>query len=335
MVTVRQFSRGVGRTLRAMEREAQRAHRQQLLHEKAVAKQALLDASSEAVAGYENLLKLLTGCHRVTFSRLDWTATANAALPEDPSYNDFRERRAGAILAAYQPGWLAKTLGLAEKRQSKLRSAVNRARADDAEDHRIATATATKRRQEIEVAQDVLALKSHKLLEAVKEHAKLDEAAIEAVNILAVDGRVIVFVDAFELENMPTQSVSLLQSGKASFKSLPSSKILEIHRDNICSSAIRIASEFLRVLPIDAVEVVMQPDLLDRASGHITAQPVLYARITAQALAVVNLTMADATPLAERLGARFDWNRKDGFRPLDLSPFDLPVHPFVPSPTSP
>ena len=67
----------------------------------------------------------------------------------------------------------------------------------------------------------------------------------------------------------------------------------------------------------------MQVDLLDRASGHITPQPVLYARITAQALQTVNLQQAEATPLAERLGALFSWTRKEGFRPLDMASLDI------------
>lgn len=325
MVTVRQFGRGVSRTLRAMERDAKRAQRRGLLHEKAMARQALLDASANAAETYERLLDILTRCHRMTLSRIDWTAVANAPSPEDPPHDDFRERQAAGALAAYQPGWFARTFGLAEGRRKQLAAAVARAHSEDAEDHRAACEAAAQRRTEVEQARAVVNLRSQALLDAISAHANLDEAAIEAVNILAVDGRVIVVVDALELEDMPTQSVSLLQSGKASYKQLSAGRVLELHRDNICSSAVRIAAEFLRVLPIDAVEVIMQPDLLDRATGHITPQPVFYARITAQALATVNLQMADAAPLAERLGAHFDWSRKDGFRAISLEPFGLPL----------
>jgi hypothetical protein len=125
--------------------------------------------------------------------------------------------------------------------------------------------------------------------------------------------------------------VSLLKSGKASFKELSPGRILELHRDNICSSAVRIAAEFLRVMPLDAVEVIMETDLLDRATGHIEPHPVLYARVTAQALGMVNLKMADPGPLAERLGAYMDWNRKDGFRPIDLTVHHLPQELFAPA----
>lgn len=324
MVTVRQFSRGVGRTLRAMERDARRAQRQQLLDQKAAARQAMLDAAAGAADAYERLINLLTGCHRVTFNRMDWASTAEAPLPADPQYNDAREKAAADALEAYVPGALARTLGLAEGRRAKLRAGVVKARADDAEDYRNACEAIALRRDEIALARDVVGLKSKALLAAVSAHAQFDDTAIEGVNILAIDGRVIVVVDAFELEDMPTHSVTLLQSGKMSRKLLSAGKLLELYRDNICSAAVRVAAEFLRVLPIEAVEVLMQPDLLDRGSGHIAPQPVLYARITAQALQSVNLTMAEPAPLAERLGAHFDWSRREGFRPLRIDTFDLP-----------
>lgn len=312
-----------------MERDAQRARRQQLLHEKALARQSMLDAAADAAEAHEHLLDLLTGCHRVSFQRMTWSLLAAETPPQDPAHSDAREAVAQKALSAYAPGWFARTFGLAEGRRRTLRAAVDAARAADADAHGRACEEAARRRDEILLARDIVALKSGAMLDAVSAHAKLDEAAIEAVNVLALDGRVIVVVDALELEDMPSHSVSLLQSGKMSRKPLAPGKILELHRDNICAAAVRVAAEFLRVLPVEAVEVLMETDLLDRGSGHIVAQPVLYARVTAQALASVNLALADPTPLAERLGAHFDWSRRDGFRPLNLGAFDLPHQLFA------
>jgi hypothetical protein len=325
VVTVRQFSRGVGRTVRALDREAARQQRQRQLHENASLRQAALDASHNAASTHERFVELLTGCHRVQFYRRDWEADANAMPPEDPPYNDVRERAAAAALAAYQPSWFTKATGGGDKQKVKLASAIASARREDEEAYRKACQKASERRDEIALSKAVLALKSDALLAAVNQHSKLSEVAVEGVNILAIDGRVIVVVDGLDLEDMPTQSVSLLQSGKASVKPLAASKVLEMHRDNICSSAVRVAVELLVVVPADAVEVVMQTDLLDRATGHIMSEPVLYVRVTAQALQSVNLKLAEPAMLAERLGAHYNWNRKSGFSPLNLGVFDLPL----------
>ena len=325
VVTVRQFSRGVGRTMRAIDRENARQHRQRQLYEKASLKQAALDASHNAASTYERFVDLLTGGHRVQFERREWAEIANATPPEDPPYEDARERAAAAALAAYQPGWFAKVVGSGEKQRAKLGAAVPKARQEDEASHLIACQRAAERRDEIAVSQAVLALQSKALLAAVNDHSDLSEVAIEGVNILAIDGRVIVVVDGLDIEDMPTQSVSLLQSGKASVKPIPAAKISEMHRDNICSSAVRVAVELLRAIPADAVEVVMETDLLDRSTGHISPEPVLYARVTAQALQSVNLKLADPALLAERLGAHHNWTRKTGFSPLNLGAFDLPL----------
>jgi hypothetical protein len=135
--------------------------------------------------------------------------------------------------------------------------------------------------------------------------------------------------DGLDLEDMPDQAVTLLQSGKASIKALPKSRVLELHRLNICSSAVRVALEFLNALPLDAVEVVMQTDVLDRATGHIQAQPVLYVRVTAQAIASVNLALAEADALIDRLGGHYEWKKGEGFRPLNLTPFAIPTERTV------
>lgn len=214
---------------------------------------------------------------------------------------------------------------MAKGQRAKLASAVTRARAADIAEFETRCAEVAARREEIAFARSLMQLKSQALVTAIDKHADLAEAPVETINVLAIDGRIIAVVNALETEDMPRQSVSLLQSGKASFKALTTARIQDLHRDNICSAAVRVAAEFLRVLPVDEVEVLMEVDLLDRGSGHIMPQPVLYARITAQALQAVNLTLADPAPLAERLGAHFDWVRKEGFRPLDLAPFNLPA----------
>lgn len=331
MVTVRQFSRGVGRTLRAMEREAQRQQRQQFIYQKALEKQATLNAAADAAAAYERLVSLLTQSHQTPFVRRDWSA-AEVDPPPDPVRQDAMERKAAAALAAYSPGWIARTFGIAKRERARLAAAVERGRLEDAKAHGERVAQVARRRDEIDLAKAVKGLQAKAMLAAVNQHANFNDAAIEYVNLLAKDGRVIAVVDAFELEDMPTHSVSLLQSGKASRKPLPAGKLMELHRDSVCSSAIRVAAELLCILPLDAVEVVMETDLLDRGSGHIRAQPVLYLRATAQALGAVNLKLADATPLAERLGAHFDWTRKEGMRPINLGPFELPQELFEEEP---
>lgn len=324
MVTVRQFSRGVSRTMRAIEQETRRARRQQQLHQQALMRQTLLDSSAEAFCAYESLIEHLTRCHQFRFSRRDWAVQAALPEPSIPIISHEREKSAATMEAQYEPNWLDNLFGSAKRKRASLREAIAQARKEDAMAYTAACERFSATLSEITFAKSILSLDATALIEAVRKHTNLDHSPIESLSIHAVKGRVIALVDALEIEDMPTESVSLLKSGKASYKNLTQRKILELHRDNICSSAIRVAAEFLSALPVDAVEVVIQIDLLDPGTGYIDPQPVLYARITAQALQAINLQMADAAAVADRLGAKFSWHWKNGFRPLNLTEFDLP-----------
>src|SRR3546814_8783265 len=70
--------------------------------------------------------------------------------------------------------------------------------------------------------------------------------SVEGLDTLFIDGRVVAVVDGLDLEDMPEESISLLKSGKASVKAIPVGKRHELHRDAICSAAVRVAIEFLR-----------------------------------------------------------------------------------------
>lgn len=282
MVTYRQVGRGMVRTLRAIDREAKRAERSRIAYERAAQKQAMLEAAAAAAAEYDDLITELTGAHRVSFSRRDWRTLATEPLPPAVERTSIQEVAAKAVEAKYRAGWLAKTFGLEKGQRAKLATAVVAARHCDEADYQERQEAAAARAGEIEFAQRLVAGDHAAVAEALERHSDVGGLAfcVEGLDVLFTDdGRVIAMVDGLDLEDMPDTSVSLLQSGRASVKPLTSLRILELHRDNICASAVRVALEFLHVLPVDAVEVVMHTDLLDQGSGHIGSEPVLYLRV--------------------------------------------------------
>lgn len=332
MVTYRQVSRGMVRTMRAIDRDAKRSARQRMAYEKAAQRQAVLEASSDAAAEYDGMIAALTGSHRITFQRRDWLTTATAPQLPAAARTDAHERTAQNLADSYVPGWFARTFGMEARKRAALETGIEHARQSDDAAFDARRSAVQGRNAEIAAAQRVVAKDHAAIAEALDRHSALGRLpfAVESIDILFTDDdRIIAMVDGLDLEDMPTQSVSLLQSGKASIKAISKGKILELHRDNICSAAIRVALEFLQTLPIETVEVVMHADLLDRATGHIDADPVLYLRATAQALAPLNLARTEAVALVDRLGGHLDWNKRDGFRPLNLGPFAIPVDSSV------
>lgn len=327
MVTSRQFARGMVRTMRAIDREAKRAQRQRIAYEKAAQKQAIFEASAAAAAEYDRMVEAIVGSHRIPLQRRDWLKIATAPEQSEPQYLDRHERKARRQLDDYVPGWFARTFGLEARKREELERAVKEARHADEREFEQRRPDVERENARIQYAQRVVALDHAAVVEVLDEYTQLGNLpfAVEGVDVLFTDdNRIIAMVDGLDLDDMPDQSVTLLQSGKASIKALTKSRVLELHRINICSSALRVALEFLNALPLDAVEVVMQSDILDRATGHIEAKPVLYVRVTAQALGAVNLHRADADALVDRLGGHYEFDKRDAFRPLNLATFNVP-----------
>lgn len=325
MVTSRQFARGMVRTMQAMDRAAKQAERQRIARQNALAKQAMLDASAQAVAEYEALVDAIVGGHRVDFCRRDWLATATAPKVCPPDRRTDEEDAARAALDDYKPGWFTRMLGREEAKRAALTQAIDDGRARDERAHAMRISEAAARNAEIDAAQRVVERDTDALIEALGRHSQLGDLPflVEGMDAAFIDGRMIAIVDGLDLEDMPEENITLLKSGKASIKPIAIGKRHEMHRDAICSAAIRVAVECLSVLPLDEVEVLMLTDILDRATGHIAAAPVLHLRVAAQALEKLNLQMADAAALVERLSGHMDWIKRDDFRSINAAAFGI------------
>ncbi|MBP8234839.1 MAG: hypothetical protein KAY22_21325 [Rhizorhabdus sp.] len=325
MVTSRQFARGMVRTMRAMDRAAKQAERQRIARQNALHREAMLDAAAQAVAEYEEMVEALTGGHRITFGKRDWLTTATAPDEPHPARRDDEELAARARLDGYVPGFLDRMLRRGEKVMARLADDVDAARRRDDDLHARAAESVASRNAQAAVARKVVERDPDALVAALEQHSDLGRLpfSVEGIDTIFLDRRVIAVVDGLDLEDMPDESVTLLKSGKASFKALAAGKRLEMHRDAICSAALRVAIEFLSTLPLDEVEVLMLTDILDPATGHIAGLPVLYVRVAEQALRAVNLGRTDACALVERLGGHISWSRRDGFRAINAAAFGI------------
>lgn len=325
MVTSRQLTLGMLRTMRAMDRAAKQAERQRIAEQQALHRQAQLNASARAAAESDAITEALTSAHRTNFARRDWLTDATAPEVPPPERRDDAERSAARALEDYAPSWFARTFGRESKVRAQLEQAVTDARAADDAGHAHALAAAAQRNALIAFARRVIAREPDALVQALEEHSALGTLpfSVEGVRTMFVDGRVVAIVDGLDLEDMPEETVTLLKSGKASVKPLAIGKRYELHRDAICSAAVRVGIEVLATLPLDEVEVLMLTDILDRATGHIAAAPVLHLRMTAQALAAMNLGRTDAAAIVDRLGGHLDWNKREGFRAISAAAFGI------------
>lgn len=109
------------------------------------------------------------------------------------------------------------------------------------------------RNAQIRHAQRVLELKPNAMIEALEEHSSLADLpfSVEGLETLFIDRRVVTVVDDWDLEDVPEQSVG---------QAIPIGKRQELYRETICSAAVRVAQEYLVVLPLEEVEVLLLAD---------------------------------------------------------------------------
>ncbi len=325
MVTSGQVTRGIMRSMRAMDRTAKQAERHRVAQQRAMHHNAMLDASAMAAAEYEETVAALTGAHRVVFERRDWLTLATSPINPQPERDDGHEQTAQRRHDNYQPSFFSRVFRRVEADREQLIQKVVSGRSKDDLAHAERIAAINEQNDEIELAQKVVERTPNALVKALDRYSSLGALpfSVEGIDTMFIGERVVAVVDGLDFEDMPEESVSLLKSGKASIKVLPSAKRHEMHRDAICSAAARVALEFLGALPIDEVEVLMLTDVLDRSSGHIESAPVLHVRMTEQAARTLNFQRADPSALIERLGGHMEWNKKDGFRQMNPLTFGI------------
>lgn len=302
--------------MRAIDREAKRSERRRIEYEKSAQKIALLEEAVDAAHQYDHMIRLLTGAHRVAFQPLDWQSLAERPPAPEPEATQDHEEAARRTLTGYSPSWFARQFGFATRKRAKLERAVTHAIEQDRADHERLRAAVQEQNAETDFARRLTALEHDAVAKVVETRSGLGDLpfCVEALDLFfGADRQVIAQVDGLDLDDMPTRSVTLLQSGKASVKPLSPAKIQELHRANICASALRIAIELLQVVPVPMVEVVMETDLLDPATGHIEPKAILSVKVSRQAIASLALERTDALAVVERLGGEMDWNSRRGF----------------------
>jgi hypothetical protein len=316
MVTTRQFFRGAGRAMRAIDREAKRSQARRIAYERSAQKIALLEQAADAADEYQQMIEQLIGAHRVAFRPTDWAAISRRPSIPPPDRTSTHEDTARRALADYRPNWFERTFGLATSKVRALEQAVASAAMKDDTVHRAAFGKAKSAADEQEFARKLMTFDRDAIVKVVNEQSGLGDLpfCVEAIDLyFAADNQITARVDGLDLDDMPTQSVTLLQSGKASIKTLSPAKVQELHRANICASALRVAVELLQVVPVTVVEVVMEADLLDPATGHIEPKPVLIVKVSRQAISTLALERTEAPAVVERLGGEMNWNSRRGF----------------------
>jgi len=267
---------------------------------------------------YQTLIERLTKLHQVPFERIDW-ARMEADGPVVPTVaRDAMSAAARRTLANYRPSLFDSLLGLErEKRRALTEKVVSAAKAD-AELYARAKAAADAHNRTLALAADVRDLKPEAIAGVLKANGvpAVFKDVVEGFRLHA-DGRsrLIGEIDLIEYDALPDEACKA--EGGLAYVPIPDAERVQIQLANACSVVLRAAMELLRVAPVDAVEVVAR---VCRPEGlaETDLNPVLHVKVTAAALAKLQLQKLEATPLVAGLAAHIDWTPARGLAPIRI-----------------
>jgi len=320
--------RGAFRAIRAAAREAERdAKRRERAREQeraALAKAQELQYAAYVVSKYEQGIALATSLHRTSRKAIEWASLATASPPVEPHPMHTEEARAQQKLDDHRPSALEKLLHREEKVRAQLQAEMAAARdrdearyKTDVEAYRASLQEYTEQR---ELAERILARNSEAMLEVVlarEPFADISEFGVpREFRIVGQGERMAADLLVSREDIIPKETPRLLSSGRLSIKQTPKSQHNCVYQDYVCSAVLRLATEILSLLPIEAVVVTALHNMLNPATGHLEEQPILSALIPRKTLAQLNLDAVDPSDAMRNFLHQIDFKQATGFRPV-------------------
>ena len=316
--------RSLGAIAREAERQSKRRQRELERLQREQNKQLALDLAELEVQQYENLIDRLKSVHKDGSARADWQAMADSDPPTEPTRQSVNETLATEERYRYKPSVADKLLGRTTKKRAELDARIDEAKAEDDRKH----SEALKRHEEaladwatdVAFAKRVLAGDAEARLEALSEAAPWSELAEfgAEVEIFAQAPQSIECMVRVASESaIPSESKSLLKSGKVSTKQMPKGRFYELHQDYVCSCVFRVARECLAILPVDTAVVTATSVILDTSTGHLAEQPILTVAIPRATLESLNLDWIDPSDALKNFVHRMKFKKTKGFEPVE------------------
>ena len=305
---------------RAADREARRRQRELERQAKAQEKMEALEQAAYEVKVYENRIELLLSVHKQKGSWIDWRALASTPQPSKPEPSYDRQCAARAAESLYSPGFFHRVFKLEQKKRAELASAVEQAIRADAEDHKAALdlwrAQHADWQERTALARKILSGDAEArlgVIAAIDPFCDIAELGSHISFAARRDGSIEATLHTHGTDVIPSETKSLLSSGRLSVKKMPKGRFNELYQDYVCSCVLRVANELFSILPDELVFVTAQDDLLNTATGHLEEVPILSVAVSRATLGGLNLDAIDPSDSMSNFVHRMAFKKTSGF----------------------
>ena len=311
-------------TMSRVDRATKKALRERERKERSTGRRS---SAPELAARNGALFEQLTRAHCVQYERRDWARIAQVGLVEPAVRAHALEKKARQALASYRPGVIDSLLGLQASRRRALAAKVLEAAKKDAELYGVARRNADLHNLDVGLAAAMSALDYPAIEAALQAHLPIPalQPILEGLGAaMPAPGRLVVYIDALELDALPDESVALNDAGRSVHAMIAPAARHELQLAYVCSLALRVGLEVMSVVPIGHVDLLARcflPAPKGRGEGEL--HPVVHLRLTHEQLKAMDLRRLEPVSTVTAVGGRIDWDAGRGFAPIPIEDLKL------------
>jgi len=317
---------------RRKERESLRSQRELDQQKKHIEKMQEYERALFEVRVFENQLEVLLSIHKECGDPWDWISIQASGPPLKPSKTNHLELAAQSELTTYKPNMFDKLLRKANSKRDQLTLAIEKAKQADEINYQEAIQNYEQELQEWKKLTEI----------AVGILSDQDEAYLEAINFINPFSEISQLGSSmeFQYENkvieatfhvngedvMPSDTKTVLKSGKLSVKKMSKTKFYGLYQDYVCGAVLRVARELFALLPIDMILVTAMGSLLNTQTGYMEEEPILSIVIPRETLDSLNFDMLDPSDSMSNFVHNMKFKTTSGFTKVErISPNDLQI----------
>ncbi len=312
--------RSIGAAVRAAERDAKRRQRELERQQKQYQKMQKLEQAAYEVEIFENYIEIIQSVHKECSDPIDWKSISISKEPNKPENSQKNEKEARLKEKNYSPGIIDKIFKKTESKKKKLEDDIGSAIKKDESEYNAAISNweqkVTDWKESVSLAKQLLAGNEQSKIKAIKELNPFSELSTLGSNISVkadASGIIEATIHVHGEEIVPSESKSLLKSGKLSVKRMPKGTFNEIYQDYVCSCSLRVAKEILAIIPDPLVVVTAMDELLNSKTGHLEKTPILSVCIARKTINSLNMNDIDPSDSMDNFIHNMSFKKTKGF----------------------
>lgn len=316
--------RSIGAAVRAAERDAKRRQRELERRQKQYEKMQELEQAAYEVDVYENHIEVIQSIHKECSPPVDWAYIAQSKQPEEPKKSGAKEEKARIKLNEYKPGLIDRLFKREEKKRKLLAEEVEVAIKADEDDYKSRISSwkeeAKEWEESVKLAEALLNGEVKTKIEVIDNLKPFSEISNlgSSLSVAVFDnGLLEATINVHGTEIVPSETKSLLKSGKLSVKGMPKGRFNEIYQDYVCSCVLRIANELFSTIPDQLVIVTAVDELLNSKTGHLEEMPILSVAISRNTISSLNLETIDPSDSMGNFVHNMSFKKTKGFEPVE------------------